>query len=185
MARSSRAPHTGKEGGWPHWTTPVEVVDRLASMGGAELDPCSNPASIVGALVALDGSPGRNGLLWSWVGRGLVYVNPPFGREVGEWAAKAAREGRLGAEVVWLAPARTDTEWFHGHVLRCRALVLVRGRLAFGNPDPDAPPTTEGGSLAHGLAIAYWGARLQVFRQAFADMGLFVVPRCSSCEGRR
>lgn len=199
----ARAPHKALGDGWPHWTSPEEVVSRLRAMGGVHLDPCSNPASIVGAAVELDGSPGRNGLRWSWVNAArtdaqeaavmlgehpaaqsrLTYVNPPFGREVERWAAKAAEEGRLGAEIVWLAPARTDTEWFHRSILQCRALVFWRGRIAFGNP-PD-PDDHSGGALATGVAVAYWGRRRQAFRDAFAPAGLFVVPGCGFCAGHR
>lgn len=168
----AHAPHKGVERGWPHWTTPRAVVDLVLEVGPIGLDPCANPDSIVPAKVRLDGSPGRNGLRWSWLEHGLTYVNPPFGREAGVWAAKASLEAGGGAEIVWLAPARTDTEWFHKYILGAAdAICFWRGRIAFGNPPPDWEGTVGEDSLATGVAIAYFGTNRGAFLLAFRGAG--------------
>lgn len=73
-----------------------------------------------------------------WITR--VFVNPPYGRDVGAWLEKAARECDVGCLVVLLLPARTDTRWFHDVVVAGRHEVrLIRGRLRFGDAVASAP----------------------------------------------
>lgn len=72
-----------------------------------------------------------------------VWLNPPYGRGVGAWIAKADAEvlaGRAGRVVV-LLPARTDTAWFHDVIYRNpRARVIfLRGRLHFNESKTPAP----------------------------------------------
>ena len=38
-------------------------------------------------------------------------MNPPYGRQIKKWIAKAHRESLRGAIVVCLIPARTDTRY--------------------------------------------------------------------------
>ena len=49
----------------------------------------------------------------------------------GEWTKKAYLESQLGATVVVLLPARTDTAWFHDWVLGRAEIRFLRGRLIF------------------------------------------------------
>ena len=43
-------------------------------------------------------------------------MNPPYGRTLGAWMAKAHQAALTTAElVVCLVPARTDTRWWHEH----------------------------------------------------------------------
>ena len=68
-----------------------------------------------------------------------VWLNPPYGREIGRWVKKAWEESQKpGTVVVLLLPARTDTAWFHEY---CRHgdVVFVRGRLKFGGSRNSAP----------------------------------------------
>lgn len=60
-------------------------------------------------------------------------MNPPYGRGItGRWMAKVAAEVALGATVVALVPARTDTAWFHEHAI-AHETRFVKGRLRFGS----------------------------------------------------
>jgi hypothetical protein len=60
-----------------------------------------------------------------------VFLNPPYGREIGRWMARAKIEGQK-VPVVTLVPARTDTRWFWESVLDGASEVrLLRGRLRF------------------------------------------------------
>ena len=76
--------------------------------------------------------PEEDGLRCSWGGRGsTVWLNPPYGRAVGEWVAKARQESERGAVVVVLIFSRTDTAWWHEHAMRAAEVRFIRGRLRF------------------------------------------------------
>jgi site-specific DNA-methyltransferase (adenine-specific) len=79
-----------------------------------------------------------DGLAQPWAGR--VWCNPPYGREIGRWVAKAAESVRAGdAEVVvCLLPARTDTSWWHTYCAGAEVHFL-RGRVRFGEAETGAP----------------------------------------------
>jgi site-specific DNA-methyltransferase (adenine-specific) len=62
-------------------------------------------------------------------------MNPPYGREIGKWMAKAHEEADRGATVVCLVPARTDTAWWHDHAAKADEIRFVRGRLKFIRDD--------------------------------------------------
>ena len=67
-----------------------------------------------------------------------VFMNPPYGRTIGAWMAKAWKESQRGALVVCLVPARTDTAWWHDYAANGRVRFL-RGRLKFGGAANSAP----------------------------------------------
>lgn len=81
----------------------------------------------------------RDALAIGWEGR-RCWMNPPYGRDIGRWLTKAVEECQLGALVVCLVPARTDTAWWHESVMAhaCR-VELVRGRLIFEGAEQGAP----------------------------------------------
>ena len=55
-------------------------------------------------------------LVQTWTGR--VFMNPPYGREIGAWLQKAWESAQSTAElVVCLVPARTDTRWWHRYAV--------------------------------------------------------------------
>lgn len=61
-----------------------------------------------------------------------VFVNPPYGRELGRWVRKAKLEAEdCGALVVLLIPARTDASWFHETILPFAEIRFIRGRLSY------------------------------------------------------
>ena len=82
---------------------------------------------------------------------GTVFVNPPYGRGLAQWIAKARTEVEKGhaKTVVALLPARPDTAYWHEHVAGRAAVYFLRGRLKFGDGDQSAPFPS---------AIAVWGA---------------------------
>jgi len=65
----------------------------------------------------------------SW-GPGPVWMNPPYGRGIGEWIERAYRESQRGATVVCLLPSRTDTSWWHDYCMKGE-IRFLRGRLKF------------------------------------------------------
>lgn len=75
------------------------------------------------------------------MGGHIVFLNPPYGRNVtGKWIQKAYEESRKpNTTCVCLVPSRTDTKWFHDYVLPYAEIRFVKGRLKFGNSKDAAP----------------------------------------------
>jgi len=116
------------------WETPQEFYDRLDKEFHFNLDPCATPQN---AKAPRFFTKRDNGLAQEW--RGSVFMNPPYGREIGKWVKKAYEEAQKGATVVCLLPARTDTRWWHEYCMRASEIRLVRGRLRFGGSKNSAP----------------------------------------------
>lgn len=90
-------------------------------------------------------------LAQSWAGE-RVFCNPPYGRELKRWVAKAMIEAQdFGALVVNVLPARTSTIWFHRYCLPHAEIRFLKGRLSF----------TQGGS---GRKEAPFGSMVVIFR---------------------
>lgn len=126
------------------WETPPEVLERLYRVvdGRFGLDPCAaarrGPRANVRARVRFTAED--DGLTLPWIAPS-VFVNPPYGRSLAAWVAKAreeARSGRAGV-VIALVPARPDTKWWFQHIADIADVWLLRGRLAFGDGSRPAP----------------------------------------------
>lgn len=116
------------------WATPQEFFDQLTWVYGEfTLDPCATSAN---AKCKRFFTRKDDGLSQPW--RGKVFMNPPYGREIGRWMRKAFEESLKGAFVVCLVPARTDTRWWQDYAKRGHVHFL-RGRLRFGNARNAAP----------------------------------------------
>ena len=126
---------------WDAWATPPDLLDRLYRVvgGGFELDPCSPGRGRCRVSASTHYDEEDDGLSQHW--RGSVYMNPPYGREIGLWTAKAREEVRCGraSSVVALLPARTDTRWWHADIVGRADAWLLRGRLSFGDGEQSAP----------------------------------------------
>lgn len=156
------------------WCTPQVVVDALRDFndGPFELDPCSNPNSIVGARVEWYGPPHTDGLVLPWH-RGPVFVNPPYSDKL-SWARKCHDEHRSWeVEIVALLPADTDTRWFQQFALGCDHLCFWRGRLHFVG-DRRYP-------ARHPSVLLYWGRRGPRFARVFGEHG-WVTPGLAFCR---
>lgn len=145
------------------WCTPLHIVERVRLFGDGKiaLDPCSNKQSLVKAAHNWI-PPTNDALVEPWAHHGLVYVNPPYGRALKHWCAKARAEAEQGAEIVMLVPARTDTLWWHSTAPTTRAFTMLAGRLTFLNAKNPAPFPS---------ALLYWGAFNQHFAETFDDLG--------------
>ena len=126
---------------WDAWATPHAVLDRLYRVvGGAfDLDPCSPGRGRCRVRARLHYDQDDDGLSQDW--RGIVFMNPPYGRTIRRWTAKARAEVEVGraSVVVGLLPARTDTRWWHADIAGRADTWLLRGRLAFGDGEQPAP----------------------------------------------
>lgn len=155
--------------GWDSWASPASVLDLVyAALGGTpDLDPCSPGRTRCRVKAAVHYTEDDNGLSLPWHGR--VYMNPPYGRTIGQWTAKAASEVAAGraSVVIGLIPARTDTSWWHRDVAGTAYVCLIKGRLAFGDGRNAAPFPS---------AVVAWGASaaLQASLTATFDNGWHV-----------
>lgn len=82
-------------------------------------------------------TPTNDGLRQPWFG--TCWCNPPYGKDIGRWVAKAWASSRSGATVVCLLPSRTDTSWWHEYVMRASEVRYLRGRLRFQGGTHRAP----------------------------------------------
>ena len=108
------------------WETPQELFAKLNAEFSFTLDVAALPHN---AKCEAYFTPGCDGLKQPW--RGICWMNPPYGPGLSKWVAKARQSAGEGATVVCLLPARTDTAWFHDHVLPAAELRFLRGRLKF------------------------------------------------------
>jgi phage N-6-adenine-methyltransferase len=142
--------HSGNSSVGQAWETPQELLEALYSVFGRfDLDPCSPRKTAPPVRARVHFTAEDDGLSLPWHGR--VFVNPPYGRGLAAWVAKARREfeeGRAGP-VVLLIPSRTETSYWHEHVAGKAAVYFLRGRLRFGNGEQSAPFPS---------ALAVWGA---------------------------
>lgn len=110
------------------WETPLELFQELNGEFGFTLDPCATKFT---AKCNKFFTKEEDGLLQDW-SEDTVYVNPPYGREIKDWVAKAYQEYIKGATVVMLLPARTDTKWFHDYIYNTGAEIrFLKGRVKF------------------------------------------------------
>lgn len=114
-------------------STPQDFFDKLNAEFGFTLDVCATPenAKCDRYFTKVD-----NGLRQNW--HGIVWMNPPYGREIRQWVQKAHDAAQAGAVVVCLVPARTDTYWWHDYIIK-HEVRFVKGRLKFGNAKNSAP----------------------------------------------
>lgn len=115
------------------WATPQWFFDKLDAEFHFELDVCATHEN---AKCRRYFTEAENGLLQEW--EGTVWMNPPYGREIGEWIQKAYESAQNGATVVCLIPSRTDTAWWHEYCMNGE-IRFVRGRLRFGGVEDNAP----------------------------------------------
>jgi phage N-6-adenine-methyltransferase len=117
----------------PEWPTPPGVFDALDSTYHFTLDACATPEN---AKCSRYFTSEQDALRQEWTGS--VWLNPPYGREIGLWLKKAVDSSKRGATVVCLVPSRTDTDWWHRWCMQGN-IFFVRGRLRFGDADNSAP----------------------------------------------
>jgi phage N-6-adenine-methyltransferase len=123
------------------WATPQDFFDKLNEEFGFSLDPCATPES---AKCEKFYTKQDDGLSKSWANE-TVFMNPPYGRQIGKWIRKAAEE--TTATVVCLIPARTDTAYWHDYIWDEQnnkpyngvEIRFIRGRIKFGDIGKDAP----------------------------------------------
>lgn len=110
------------------WGTPQYLYDNLNSEFHFTLDAAANEANAkCSRFYSLDNSAFDHD--WS---NEIVFLNPPYGRDMIKWISKAYREVQdHHAIVVLLVPSRTDTRWFHDYIYKQYEIRFIRGRLKY------------------------------------------------------
>jgi phage N-6-adenine-methyltransferase len=148
------------------WSTPMELFTTLNAEFRFTLDPCATPTN---AKCKTFYTKETNGLLQPWPG--AVFCNPPYGRGIDLWMAKAYESARMGSTVVCLVPARTETRWWR-FAWWASEWRFVSGRLRFERPSGESDSGRRGNS-------ATFASVLVVFRQGvFSSPVVSLVDRC-------
>lgn len=120
------------------WETPQWLFDRLNRIFEFEIDVCADESNHKCAVYYTEED---DGLKQDWHGK-KVWCNPPYGRQIQQWVAKAAETVKdNNSLVVMLIPARVDTSWYHDYISNNPQAhtVFIRGRLQFGESHQNAP----------------------------------------------
>lgn len=115
------------------WATPQDFFNKLNDEFHFEIDVCALPEN---AKCDKYYTPHIDGLKQEWTG--ICWMNPPYGRAIGNWVKKAYESSQNGATVVCLLPSRTDTKWWHEYCMKGE-IRFVKGRLKFGGAKDSAP----------------------------------------------
>lgn len=127
------------------WTTPRDFFDKLNS----EFDFGLDAAALSTSTLVPDNWYGPDhfniarrdalALDWNKDTDKPIWLNPPYGRVIKDWVAKASSVASEGGTVVCLVPARTDTTWWHSYCINAYEIRYIKGRLKFGNSKNSAP----------------------------------------------
>ena len=109
------------------WETPKYLYDQLDKEFNFTLDPCCTEQS---AKCEKYYTKEDDGLKQDW-SKDIVFMNPPYGREIPKWIKKAYNESLKGAIVVCLIPARTDTRYWWNYIFPYAEIRFIKGRLKF------------------------------------------------------
>ena len=126
------------------WTTPKDFYNKLNSEFNFTLDAAALERSALCHNWYGPDHPDeeyRDAFKCDWfqdAKGGDIWLNPPYGREIGKWLEKAKIEASKGATVVCLVPSRTDTRWFHDSCIDFE-IRFIKGRLKFGDSPSSAP----------------------------------------------
>jgi hypothetical protein len=126
------------------WLTPLSLV---RSLGDFDLDPCAFPGHATAKTLVC--RP-HDGLGMDWFGR--VWLNPPYGRDIGLWLDRLSEHG-TGVALVF---SRTDTKWFQRTVAAADWVFFFAGRIKFERPGT-GPDTNAG----HGNCLFGFGEKFR------------------------
>lgn len=143
-----------------HCTPGNIIAATLACLGEIDLDPCSEGDEPPNIPAHAHYTVADDGLAHPWHGR--IYMNPPYGQEIGDWVEKLCSEyeAKRANEAIALVPSRTDTQWWAR--LRDYPVCFVRGRLTFVGSENPAPFPS---------AVFYLGRDLDEFYHTFGCLG--------------
>lgn len=129
------------------WLSPRYIVE---AMQPVDLDPATPEEGMPWKTAERMLRPSDDGLATEWPKADFVFNNPPYGRALGDWLAKAAEHGN-GITLVF---ARVETAaffesvWWHPNTT---SVCIVKGRLRFCSINGESA----GSAGAPSVLIAY------------------------------
>jgi DNA N-6-adenine-methyltransferase (Dam) len=164
--------HRGYAGGSVIWLTPP--VQILAKLGKFDLDPCAAPLPRPWDTATTHYE--SDGLDREWFGR--VWLNPPYGPELGKWLKRLAQHGNGIA----IAFARTETKAFFDWIWpMASGLLFIQGRLNFHRQDGIRAKANAGGPS---VLIAYGNANAEALRISSIPGQFIDLAACRGAEMR-
>jgi DNA N-6-adenine-methyltransferase (Dam) len=149
------------------WRTPKDIVAMVREIFGGviDVDPCASKKTKY--QIALK-NYSICGLEKRWTGN--VFVNPPYGRGIGQWVDKGITEyeAHAATSIIWLVPARMDTVWWRRLLVYTVYFSIINGRLRFNDGDVPAQFPS---------ALVLWGHHFDAFKKAIVsrDWKLYTV----------
>lgn len=158
------------------WETPADLFTKLDAEFGFTLDAAANetnrkcerwlegpcdprivPAGDVNWLIC------QCGICSDWMDH-TVWLNPPYGREIGVWVMKCLASARAGATVMALLPANPDTVWFRTVWDSAHEVRFLSKRVQFVGTTSSNPGGSmvaiwrrpQGGMLRNGPLVTLW-----------------------------
>ena len=115
------------------WETPQALFDKLNKAFGFETDLCATRqnAKCVDFFTIEDDALSQER-------RDRCWMNPPYDRTIRRWVKKAYESAQVGALIVCLLPAKTDTAWWQDYATK-GDITFIRGRLKFNCSKDNAP----------------------------------------------
>ncbi len=117
------------------YETPERIFAPLHEEFGFTVDVCAHELN---HKMPRYFTPEMDGLAQDWTGE-RCWMNPPYGKDIVAWVKKARESALAGALVVGLLPARTDSGWWHNHVVPAAEIRFLRGRIKFVGMPYSAP----------------------------------------------
>ena len=119
------------------WPTPVWLILALKRIFAFTIDVCATGPNVCSRFYTiLD-----DGLTQNW-SHEVVFMNPPYGRDLHHWIEKAYNSSLHDATVLCVLPSNTDVGWFHDYCWKAEKIIFLRGRLKFGETSNSAPNGT-------------------------------------------
>lgn len=160
------------------YQTPRRVLDQVDAYCGGQigLDPASTLPNPTNARLFC--APGKmDGLEISWAKppnydeefQWVVFVNPPYGKEVHPWLAKIAEEASNHVRILaLLAVNRTEQQYMQDAMYQANAVCWIRKRVPFLRPTTGKP------AKQNPYSSALWGFNVDQakFVEQFSKLGL-------------
>lgn len=153
------------------WYTPPEYIEMAREiMGGIDIDPATSQTAQAWVRASTWYTIKDDGLARPWQGR--LWLNPPYGAQIGQWTQKAAAahdSGRVSAGMLLVRPA-PGSAWYQELAGRYASCILHR-RIRFIDANGKAQA-----SPVHGNVFFYMGQEIDRFREVFSTIGVVTRP---------